>query len=441
MKSPGFNKSGIAELLSSNRHSCEVVHERHKLVRSRVRLAAATLSVLTLAWILIDAITLEWPLSGILGGERACAAAAFLMVAVRYQWADSSARAVAVLFLIPVLFLLSAYIALQEFAVPEESIFVSTAYSYAPFLLAASLSVFPLTAMEFTFLTVPIFLVAIVSLLSNPGLFASAPATLLRLLLILVVSAVAGMSQLRLLMALTEQSVRDRLTGALTRRAGEQRIKSGFRHAERMRYPLSLIFFDLDNFKSINDRFGHDAGDRVLRSAADTIFRHLKVGDSLVRWGGEELIAILPQTDLMAALEIVQQLGKEGFGQRPDGQRVTASIGVAERLIDMVPDPTTLIHLSDKRMYAAKAAGRNCYVCGLGEAIRFLGRFGSLAQGGEALQLAGIGHHQYAVCQEADVALTKGAEHAVHVFRGETNGIGNVPLPQGERIAALADHS
>jgi diguanylate cyclase (GGDEF)-like protein len=258
-------------------------------------------------------------------------------------------------------------------------IFVSTAYSYAPFLLAASLSIFPLTAVESALLSLPILSIVVESLLSHPELFASASATFLRLFLLLGISALAGMSQVRLLIALTEQSTRDRLTGVLTRRAGEFRINSSFRLAKRAQQPLSLLFFDLDHFKSINDRFGHAAGDAILQSAARSISLYLKSDAALIRWGGEEFVVLLPQAGLSAAREIVQQIGAEGFGRTPDGAQVTASVGIAEWIRDTAPDPAALVRLSDRRMYAAKSAGRNCYVSDSGVPTRFVDRENEMA--------------------------------------------------------------
>lgn len=364
---------GILDLLHSSGHSVEASRERRRLLFSRVRLAAGLLAALTLAWVAVDAFTLKWPLWGILAIERICAAAAFVFLTLRRYQGLSDAAAVGALFLLPIVFLLAAELAFQGFPFLNESIFVSTAYSYAPFLLAAGLSVFPLTAAESALVSLPILGIAATSLFSMPELFVSAPGTLFRLILIIGIAAIAGMGQLRLLIALTEQSIRDRLTGALTRRAGEERIKSSFRRALQARQPLSALFIDLDKFKSINDRFGHDVGDSVLRSAAQSISRCLEHSGVLIRWGGEEFVVLLPSADLMAARRSVERIGKQGIGRTPDGSSVTASIGIAECLADEPPDAAALVQLSDQRMYAAKAAGRNCYMAGAEQPMRFTG--------------------------------------------------------------------
>jgi diguanylate cyclase (GGDEF)-like protein len=367
--------SDFLSILSSSRHCVEVSRERHKLIVSRVQWAAGALSVLTFAWIAIDAYTMSWPLWGILAIGRLSAAVAFwMLMSHRFRGGrpGSAYFVLGALFLIPSAFLLAAHITFQYFPYVEQSIFVSTAYLYAPFLIAVSLSVFPLTALENAILSIPIFLLATVSLVSTPESFGqvSAPATLLRLLLIAGISSIAGMSQLRFLMVLTEQSIRDRMTSALTRSAGEQRISLQLSRAARRQHPMAVLFIDLDRFKSINDQYGHDVGDAVLQQAARSIRETLDSRDTLVRWGGEEFVVLLPRTDIDGARVAVERITSGGLGFRPDGMPVTASIGVAERVSDRTSGPAQLIALADRRMYAAKTAGRNCYVDGNGEAAR-----------------------------------------------------------------------
>lgn len=364
-------------ILSSKQHSVEVSRERHNLIVSRVQWSAGALSVVTLAWIVIDAFTMSWPLWGILAIERMSAAAAFWMLAShRFKVGRSGSAYVSVgaLISIPAVFLLAAHFTFQYFPYFDQSIFVSTAYLYAPFLIAVSLSIFPLTAIESALLGVPIFVVATVSIVSTPDSFGhvSASATLLRLFLIAGISSIAGMSQLRFLMVLTEQSIQDRMTSALTRSVGEQRINLQFALATRKQHSMAVLFIDLDNFKSINDHYGHEAGDAVLQQAAWSIRQTLRRHDTLVRWGGEEFVVLLPRTDTPGARAAVERIASVGLGLRPDGVPVTASIGIAERVNDRTSCPTKLLALADKRMYAAKTAGRNYYVDGSGETARFL---------------------------------------------------------------------
>lgn len=109
-----------------------------------------------------------------------------------------------------------------------------------------------------------------------------------------------------------------------------------------------------------NDGFGHEAGDETLRKTAIGLQACLRQSDILIRWGGEEFLVILPSTAAEGAARILQRLSAQGMGQRPDGSRITASIGVAERIADAREDWDQLVNLADQRMYRSKAAGKNC---------------------------------------------------------------------------------
>lgn len=370
-------ETDFLSILSSSRHSVEISRERHNVIVSRVQWAAGALSVLTFAWIVIDALTMNWPLWGFLAIERLAAAVAFwILMSHRFKVRRSRSAyfAVGALISIPAAFLLAAHVTFQHFPFFDQSIFVSTAYLYAPFLIAVSLSVFPLTAVECALLSLPIFAIAAALLVSAPDLLGhvSGLATLLRLFLIAGISSIASMSQLRFLMVLTEQSIRDRMTSALTRSIGEQRINLQFALSARNQDPLAVLFIDLDNFKSINDQYGHEAGDAVLQQAAQSIHQTLRHHDTLVRWGGEEFVVLLPRTDAAGARATVERIANAGLGLCPDGMPVTASIGIAERVSDGISGPMSLVAFADKRMYAAKTAGRNCYVDSSGKARRLL---------------------------------------------------------------------
>ena len=355
-------------------HSFEVAREHRDRILSRVQMAAAALSLMTLAWILVDVSTIRWPYWGIVAAERLVAAAAFALLAVgaRALMPAGQFTAVGILILIPVCFLLGVHCAVGGSSAIGESVFVSTAYLYAPFLIAVSFSLFPMTALESAILSLPVVTLAMVSVASRPELFASPSATMLRLALIIVIAALASMSQLRLLIALTEHSVRDQLTGALTRRAGEQRLLHEFARAMRKKQPMAVAFFDIDSFKSINDQFGHARGDDVLRSAARSIHHLLDPQEFLIRWGGEEFVLCLPRADLAAARRRIAEIGKQGLGNRPDGCPATASVGLAEYRSESIDDPATLVRIADERMYAAKAAGKNCCVDEAGQPTCFI---------------------------------------------------------------------
>jgi diguanylate cyclase (GGDEF)-like protein len=124
---------------------------------------------------------------------------------------------------------------------------------------------------------------------------------------------------------------RDPLTGLYTRRFLMSSLEQGIASARRHGRPLTLLFIDLDYFKSVNDRFGHDVGDKVLRMVGGAIASDCRQGDVAARDGGEEFAIVLPNTDAIQARQIAERLCQKVATEvmRPDGHPQTISIGVA----------------------------------------------------------------------------------------------------------------
>jgi len=154
-------------------------------------------------------------------------------------------------------------------------------------------------------------------------------------------------------------SVTDALTNVYNRRYFTQKLEEEIERAKRSGNKFSLIMLDIDRFKSINDRFGHNAGDCILKSMAEMIKNRIRKIDCLVRWGGEEFVILLPDTPVEKAVILAEEL-RQNLSQMdiPGVDRVTASFGVA----GFCPGDTvdTLVQRADDLMYEAKAAGRNC---------------------------------------------------------------------------------
>jgi diguanylate cyclase (GGDEF)-like protein len=155
-------------------------------------------------------------------------------------------------------------------------------------------------------------------------------------------------------------AVTDALTGLPNRRAFDEDLAAEVRRALRYGRPLSVIFLDLDNFKSVNDRYGHDYGDVALQQAAAALRTHMRDTDRCYRLGGEELIVIAPETnvrDAVLAAERLREAIEHSAG--PGAPVVTASFGVAE-LPTHAASGGALVRAADQAVYAAKARGRNC---------------------------------------------------------------------------------
>ena len=164
-------------------------------------------------------------------------------------------------------------------------------------------------------------------------------------------------------LAREQQSARtDELTGASNRRHFFDVASALTDVARRYGQPLSLILFDLDHFKLINDRFGHQAGDEALRHVSRIAAGEVRAADLFARYGGEEFVALLPETGAEEAADLAERIRAAIERQALEWgtQRVplTVSIGVAA-MTNTADSLEDLIRNADKAMYAAKAAGRN----------------------------------------------------------------------------------
>jgi len=371
-----FFQQGDWRLAFSDRHSTAVSHARYSLIIRRVQLIARLLAILTIAWLPVDMQTVSWSFMLFIAPVRIATAIALALLA-RHHFMTRDAKAaywaIGMLFAIAVSFFLLANIMFCSFAPENQSLFALTTYLYAPFLIAVGLSLFPVTAIECAVLALPIMgSMALAAHLSTEIGPISISATLWRLGLMLCIGAIAAMSQLEFLIELTEKSAGDVLTRTWNRRTGEELIRLQFAAAVRKDEPLSLSFIDLDDFKSLNDRFGHAQGDELLRQTAKALKKSLRPQDVIVRWGGEEFLVVMPETDAAGAEIAIRRLSEVGFGTRPDGAPQTLSIGVAERIGDDACDWKALVDLADRRMYAAKQAGRNRYVSSKDDAARVI---------------------------------------------------------------------
>lgn len=170
----------------------------------------------------------------------------------------------------------------------------------------------------------------------------------------------------------------DALTGLLNRAAFTEVSDRLMTIAKVRQSPLSLLFIDVDRFKSINDHYGHAGGDQALVSIATTIERSVRPADLVARIGGEEIVVILPETDESDALKVAERLRSEVEMACPqiNGAAVglTVSIGCATT---SAPDYSVeqLLHRADEAMYRAKRKGRNRVETALGESRRENGAF------------------------------------------------------------------
>jgi diguanylate cyclase (GGDEF)-like protein len=167
------------------------------------------------------------------------------------------------------------------------------------------------------------------------------------------------------LRSVTEEAERladlDPLTGLLNRRSIEARLSVELARSARQSSNLSVIYIDVDDFKSYNDRYGHGAGDDILRAVASCVSESLRTSDAVARVGGDEFVVVLPETDADGA----QRVGAEllaGFAENPDARGAHISAG-AVTFMEPPESPEAAIARADHLMYDAKRQGKDCLVC------------------------------------------------------------------------------
>lgn len=338
--------------------------QQHRVLRQRLVSMAVIVTIGLLAWIPIDLQTLPTPVASHLLGLRLGLGALVLLIA----WTQHGATR------LPPVVAIALFIALQAvgFAWMEAEIpknadpLLRLGYGLFPFIIAAQIAVFPLPLAVTLTLSAPA--IGLLLLPAWQGPFApelSLYGSAWLLLLIILISAWAGSSQLLLLLDLMRarnDAAHDGLTGLANRRSAMARLAAEIAQAQRRKQSLALLALDLDHFKQVNDRHGHAAGDRVLIEFAATLRDSLRQGDLGARVGGEEFIAILPQTDREAAAIVAERIRERCEAlqvRRDDGVviRFTISIGLA--MLDGSDVTGSLLARADVALYRAKREGRN----------------------------------------------------------------------------------
>src|SRR5688572_26393378 len=162
---------------------------------------------------------------------------------------------------------------------------------------------------------------------------------------------------------LEHQTHIDSLTGLFNRRAFEKKICEEFERAQRYRHAISILILDIDNFKTINDTYGHHGGDAALVKIAETLREKTRRSDFSARFGGEEFVLVLPETDhesaLQAATKIHEAIRLCTFGTATQQFALTVSIGLSSTSLVPYSDWKQMLDDADRALYLAKHNGKN----------------------------------------------------------------------------------
>ena len=188
--------------------------------------------------------------------------------------------------------------------------------------------------------------------------------------LIILFLSLQSIKILRKIHTLEEENITDSLMQIYNRRFFDRRLHEEFTKAKRYGFPLSLVLFDIDNFKTINDKYGHNAGDMILKEVGKILLCCTRDVDTPARYGGDEIAVIAPNSNLEETAVLAERITslirrKPVIFKKKDSEEVTidctVSVGIAS-YEEKMKSPEELIHAADKMMYKAKKAGRDTII-------------------------------------------------------------------------------
>jgi diguanylate cyclase (GGDEF)-like protein len=161
--------------------------------------------------------------------------------------------------------------------------------------------------------------------------------------------------------ALFQAAMTDTLTGLPNRRAMQKQLSSNVARVKRGGTPFAVLLCDVDRFKSVNDAYGHEAGDQLLRLSAEVLQSSVRAGDMVSRWGGEEFLILLADTDLEGGCAAAENL-RQSFANislQINESRISRTISVGVTAATYISDVDEVVRQADEALYEAKALGRN----------------------------------------------------------------------------------
>lgn len=351
-------------LLSRRGHAFGFSDSRALYINSRVRMLALLFAVLTPLWIPIDFLLLEPESFQLMAVVRLFFSLMLLLlygVPQQDVSLQQAHRRLFALMIMPAVFHLSSLSILAS--APHDDYLIC--YSFLPFLIIVMHSVFPLTLLEGLRLALlSITMLSLGPLLQGSLWGFSGFANLWLMCLLMGVSLWTQISQLQMKIQLYEEATTDPLTGLLNRRTLMNQLVYIRRQLLRNGRPVALLMMDLDHFKQVNDRYGHQVGDRVLKVFAEILQTQVRSSDYVARFGGEEFLVVLPEArsgDAILLAERILNACRMAAIDLSASEKIRFSLSIGVGRLEMNSSVEASLSAVDEALYRAKKQGRDRY--------------------------------------------------------------------------------
>ncbi|MEH6472335.1 MAG: GGDEF domain-containing protein [Halopseudomonas sp.] len=357
-----FGQLNLSDILSAKQHSGDFSSTRSDYIARRLRFMLLVFAVAICLWIPVDYLTLNTEHVVNIAWSRLALSAALITLWLMsfISMRPGLTYALLSLALGSVMAFYVASILIMSSGTAEEPL---AGYKAIPFLMIALTGLFPLTLVMglSNIALISVFFIALATWQGGLNSFEFFNE-------LWVLSLVSGCSlwiqsgQLLMLLKLYRESTRDPLTGLINRRVLMKQLDNQQHLFEQQQQPFSILMFDLDRFKRINDNYGHQAGDTVLKMAATILTQNARPTDIVARYGGEEFMVVLPGLTAQQSLPLAELIRSAIEQQQTpcsqgDVINVTTSIGLSEYLSGEALSET--IERADNLLYRAKEQGRN----------------------------------------------------------------------------------
>lgn len=352
------------DILTTSEHSRDFNASRSEYIAIRIRTLAILFAMIAPMWLPIDYLVMEHDTFIHFVALRLSFSVLFLILGLWGTFCTSllMARIRLLAFVtIPGLFFLISH---QLLAGGTADSGVLHGYNFLPFLMMALLAIVPLTLFEgLSYTTINITFFLFTKLLNGDFWRLAGIGEFWLLILLASVTLWIQMSQLHMLMRLYREATRDALTGLVNRRVLSKKLEQELDQNSDADRNLSILLFDLDLFKRINDNYGHHTGDLVLQAFAEILRKHCLGNNMAGRYGGEEFLAVLPDSSVEMAKVLAEEIRTACHRYKVYSEEAeqeisfTTSIGVALR--KKGESASEFLSRVDQGLYAAKAAGRD----------------------------------------------------------------------------------